>query len=247
MSVFFYIFLAGSTLVIGFLILMLISQLRGSRHRDVMYRYTDTLQTAESSQPHTVQSDPADTALSPRAIPETSPEIPQEMEAVTEAVEAVPEPEPDLEPEFELELELELEPEPEPELVPALEPEKEIIPEATEIVYPEFDHSRSMEQLGLTEQEAVLFIDELAQQINDEMPKLEAALLTNDMEALEESSHLLKGSAANLGEGGITDALTDFNDACKAGEDATRLSARFAKVKEELYSLSRQYGIEFKS
>lgn len=108
--------------------------------------------------------------------------------------------------------------------------------------FPEFSNERAMEQLGLSRDEADLFVAELIKQIEDEIPNLEAALQSNDMTLLEESTHLLKGSAVNLGEGGVADVLVEFNTYCKAGSDPDVLHDHMENLRYYLGELKEKFG-----
>ena len=106
--------------------------------------------------------------------------------------------------------------------------------------YPEFDNARAVEQLGLSQEEADMFIFELVTQIEEEIPNLDAAIAANDVDRLEKVSHMLKGSATSLGEGGVADVLVAFNTYCKDGNDPQvikdhmeNLRYYFGKLKEK--------------
>ena len=146
-------------------------------------------------------------------------------------------------------------PEPEPEETPppvagAVIPEESVAivvavpaPEPEARVYPPFDNARAVEELGLSPEEADLFVGELAAQIASELPGLETAVAAGDAGRAEEISHLLKGSVTNLGTGGVADLLVAFNTYCKTGNDAARLEGYLSDLRRELGRLREQYGL----
>lgn len=198
----------------------------------------------------------------PEAEPVPEPLVPEEA-VVEETVSAEPEPiaveipEPGV-----------AEAVPEPVEVPAAEPEvveealeevpaeiAEELPAAEEKVpaeeapaafepkpYPEFNNARAVEQLGLSQEEADMFIGELVTQIEEEIPNLDAALAANDVEKLEKVSHMLKGSATSLGEGGVADVLVDFNTYCKSGSDRAVLETHINNLRYYFEKLKAKFA-----
>ena len=154
---------------------------------------------------------------------------PQKPKEVTPRAKRAPEPKPEPEPK--------LEPKPEPVVKPkpVVEPEKETevkqqekpevkievaketkkLPEAN---YPEFTHVRLVE-MGLSDEEAKEFVAELIPQIEVEIPLLQAAIEGEDFHKMERLTHGIKGSATNLGTGGVSDLLVDYNTYLKSGTD----------------------------
>ncbi|MEJ2468200.1 MAG: Hpt domain-containing protein [Campylobacterales bacterium] len=107
--------------------------------------------------------------------------------------------------------------------------------------YPEFNNARAVEQLGLSQEEADMFISELVTQIDEELPNLDAAIAAHDVEQVERLSHKLKGSATSLGEGGVADVLVDFNTYCKDGDDAEVMQAHMNNLKYYYERLKEQF------
>ncbi len=129
-------------------------------------------------------------------------------------------------------------PAPEPEPIVEKEPEKEL-PVGN---YSKFDHSRIVDTLGLSEEDAGEFIGELISQVDTHIAPINDAVKTLDIEELERLTHSIKGSATNLGSGGIADLLTDFNTYLKEGEDRDVIE-RYAELLEEYYlKLKQQYN-----
>lgn len=140
------------------------------------------------------------------------------------------EPEPKPEPE----IEIELEPEPRTE---ALKETKKL-PEAN---YPKFTHSRLVE-MGLSDEEAKEFVGELIPQIETHYPLIEKAIQESDFDQLERLTHGIKGSASNLGTGGVSDLLNDYNTYLKTGTDLDIINAYFAHLKHYNDELKAEYA-----
>lgn len=108
--------------------------------------------------------------------------------------------------------------------------------------YPPFDHSRTMEEFGLDEDEAGEFIQELIKQVDDVLPDLEAAIASQDEKQMEELSHMIKGSATNLGTGGIADVLIDFNTYLKKAHDPAIVAQHMKNLHRALKDLKEQFS-----
>ena len=106
----------------------------------------------------------------------------------------------------------------------------EVRPEHKLKHYEKFNNMRAVEQLGLSQEEADMFVKELIEQIDEELPKLEAAIEKKEFEQIDDISHMIKGSSASLGSGGVADLLTEMNEYCKKGRD-------IEIIKEYLYNL----------
>lgn len=135
---------------------------------------------------------------------------------------------------------------PEPEVVPEkIEEKVEEKLEAKELPpcdYPPFDHSRTVESLGLSEEDAKEFVGELITQIDTQLPLIEKELETADFHQLERLTHSIKGSATNLGTGGVSDLLTDFNTYLKEGTDMDVLKSYFECLQNYTQKLKDQYA-----
>ncbi len=137
------------------------------------------------------------------------------------------------------------EPEPEPKiaLAPA-EPQAEAIQETKELPeadYPQFTHVRLLE-MGLSDEEAKEFVAELIPQIETEIPLIEAAIQEGDFHQLEKLIHGIKGSATNLGTGGVSDLLVDFNTFVKTGTDVDIAKAYLEHLRDYTNALKAQYA-----
>lgn len=91
--------------------------------------------------------------------------------------------------------------------------------------YPEFDNTRSIEEFGMSQEEAKIFVDELVNQIDTSMTELKTALENKNVGLIEEITHSLKGSATNLAKGGIVDLLVDFNTYAKHASNLKVIAA----------------------
>lgn len=107
--------------------------------------------------------------------------------------------------------------------------------------YPPFDNTRAMEEFGLPKEDADEFIVDLIQQIEEEMPALEVAVQTEDNKQIENISHMIKGSATNLGTGGTADVLIDFNTYMKTGNDPLVIAGHMRNLHRSLAELKEQF------
>jgi len=172
----------------------------------------------------------------PEPKPEVKPE-PKPEPKIDVKVEA-PEPKPELKPEPKIEIKPEPKLEPEPK-VEAPEPvETKKLPEAS---YPEFTHIRLVE-MGLSNDEAKEFVAELIPQLETEIPLIEAAIKEGDFHQLEKLTHGIKGSATNLGTGGVSDLLDEFNTYLKSGTDTDIAEAYLKHLVHYTNELKTQYS-----
>jgi HPt (histidine-containing phosphotransfer) domain-containing protein len=149
-------------------------------------------------------------------------------------------PAPKPEPKPEVKIEPKPEPKPEPKLEPKIEAVKETkkLPEAN---YPKFTHIRLVE-MGLSDEEAKEFVAELIPQIEEQFPLIEKALHELDFHQIERLTHGIKGSATNLGTGGVSDLLVDYNTYLKTGTDIDIARAYFEHLEHYNNELKAQYA-----
>ena len=107
--------------------------------------------------------------------------------------------------------------------------------------YLPFDNTRAMEEFGLPKEDADLFIVDLIAQIEDELPALQVAVEARDNKKIEDISHMIKGSATNLGTGGAADVLVDFNTYMKTGDDPVVIAAHMRNLNRALAELKEQF------
>ncbi|MBN2250086.1 MAG: Hpt domain-containing protein [Campylobacterales bacterium] len=140
-----------------------------------------------------------------------------------------------------------VETEPEPEIIheevkveekPEVTAEKELPP----CNYPPFDHSRMIESLGLTEEDAKEFMAELISQIETQLPLIKEEMRKADFHQLEKLTHSIKGSATNLGTGGVSDLLVDFNTYLKKGSNKEIAEYYIAALETYTEKLKAQYA-----
>ncbi len=152
-------------------------------------------------------------------------------------VEPKPEPKPEVKPEPEPKIEIKPEPKPEPK-VEAPEPvETKKLPEAN---YPEFTHVRLVE-MGLSDDEAKEFVADLISQLETEIPLLDAAMKEGDFHKMERLTHGIKGSSTNLGTGGVSDLLTEYNTYLRTGTDIDIAKAYLEHLVHYTNELKVQY------
>ena len=130
----------------------------------------------------------------------------------------------------------------EPPMEEVLEARSEKVEEeADDYDYPPFDNTRTMEEFGLSKEEANDFIVDLIQQIEDEMPALITAVEANDSKQIEDISHMIKGSATNLGTGGVADVLIAFNTYMKTDNDPKVIAKYMRHLTRALEELKVQF------
>ena len=153
-----------------------------------------------------------------------------------------PKPTPESEPIPEPVIEPEPTPEPEPIPEPIVEPE---VPKETkqlpEAKYPKFTHIRLVE-MGLSDDEAVEFVQELIPQLELQIPLLEEAMNIPDFHQMERLTHSIKGSTTNLGTGGVSDLLVECNTYLKSGTDIDIAKVYFEALKQYTQELKEQYA-----
>jgi len=166
----------------------------------------------------------------PKPTPKSKPEPKPKPEVKVETPEPKPEPK------------IEIKPEPKPKTEPKVEaPEPVETKKLPEANYPEFSHIRLVE-MGLSEEEAIEFVAELIPQLETEMPLIEAALQEGDFHKMEQLTHGIKGSATNLGTGGVSDLLAEYNTYLKTGTDTDIAKAYFEHLIAYTNALKTQYS-----
>ena len=171
--------------------------------------------------------------VTPRAEPAPKVELrPEPKPAPKVEVKAEPKPEP--------QVEVKTEPKPTPKIEIPKEEVKEAkaLPEAK---YPPFTHVRLVE-MGLSDDEAKEFVAELIPQIEEQIPLIEEAMNISDFHQMERLTHSIKGSATNIGTGGVSDLLVDCNTYLKTGTDIDIAKAYVAHLKQYTQELKAQYA-----
>jgi HPt (histidine-containing phosphotransfer) domain-containing protein len=112
--------------------------------------------------------------------------------------------------------------------------------------YPLYSNARAVDEMGLTQEEADAFVFDLIKAINAEIPRIEAAILGNDYNALEEIVHTITGSSSTLGSGGVSSALISFYAAVQHHDSLQKLYVHLQNVKFYLNELQEQVIVEKK-
>ena len=107
--------------------------------------------------------------------------------------------------------------------------------------YPQFSHERLID-MGLSNEEAKEFVQELIPQLEAQIPLIEEVLAIPDFHQMERLTHSIKGSATNLGTGGISDLLVECNTYLKTGTDFDIANAYFGYLKHYTKELKEQYA-----
>ena len=110
------------------------------------------------------------------------------------------------------------------------------------IHYEKFDNSRAVDQLGLSQEDADIFVKELIEQIEEELPKLETAIEKKEFKQIDDISHMIKGSSSSLGSGGVADLLTEMNEYCKKGRDIEIIENYLYNLKHYFNELKTQFA-----
>jgi HPt (histidine-containing phosphotransfer) domain-containing protein len=109
--------------------------------------------------------------------------------------------------------------------------------------YPEFNYQRLLE-MGLSEKEALEFIQELIPQIAEQIPLIDEAMEIPDFHKMERLTHSIKGSSTTIGTGGVSDLLVEFNTYLKEGENVQIAQAYQAHLKRYFEKLKKQFPQE---
>ncbi|MDQ1325666.1 MAG: hypothetical protein QG564_790 [Campylobacterota bacterium] len=109
-----------------------------------------------------------------------------------------------------------------------------------QLKYPPFNHTRLI-AMGFSQKDAKEFVNELIGQIEAQIPLIDEAMKIPDFRRMERLTHSIKGSATNLGNGGISDLLVDYNTYLKGGQDLSAAETYFAHLKYYLKILKDQY------
>lgn len=106
--------------------------------------------------------------------------------------------------------------------------------------YPLFTHSRLLE-MGLSDDEAQEFVQELVPQLEAQIPLIEEAYENKDFHQMERLTHSIKGSTTNLGTGGVSDLLVECNTYLKTGTDIDIARTYIDSLKHYTQTLKEQY------
>ncbi len=107
--------------------------------------------------------------------------------------------------------------------------------------YPKFTHVRLIE-MGLSDEEAKEFVQELIPQLEAQIPLIEEVLAIPDFHQMERLTHSIKGSTTNLGTGGISDLLVECNTYLKTGTDIDIAKAYLGYLVHYTKELKEQYS-----
>lgn len=106
--------------------------------------------------------------------------------------------------------------------------------------HPRFNHARLVD-IGLSDVEAKEFVAELIPQIETQIPLIKEAMRLPDFHQMERLTHNIKGSATNIGIGGVSDLLVEFNTYLKNGTDVAIAEAYFKQLIHYTNELKVQY------
>lgn len=182
------------------------------------------------------ESKTRDRKTPPSQAPRKAPPIPEPAPKAEPAVK--PKPTVEIKPEPKPEPKVEAKPEPQIEIPKEEVKETKELPEAN---YPPFTHVRLVE-MGLSDDEAKEFVAELIPQLEEQIPLIEEAMNIPDFHQMERLTHSIKGSATNIGTGGVSDLLIDCNTYFKTGTDIDVAKAYFEHLKHYTQELKEQYA-----
>ena len=106
--------------------------------------------------------------------------------------------------------------------------------------YAQFSHQRLID-MGLSDEESREFVLELIPQIEIQLPLIKKSLHKHDYQAIERLTHSIKGSATNIGIGGVSNLLVDYNTYLKTGSDFSIAEAYFKHLIYYTNELKLQY------
>ncbi len=124
-----------------------------------------------------------------------------------------------------------------PEAAPKKEQPATKLPEGD---YPDFNYDRLIE-MGLSEEEAHEFIQELIPQIGDQIPLIDEAMKIPDFHKMERLTHSIKGSSTTIGTGGVSDLLVEYNTYLKTGSELPVAEAYQEHLKHYFEKLKKQF------
>jgi len=107
--------------------------------------------------------------------------------------------------------------------------------------YPQFTHARLVD-MGFSDDEAEEFVTELIPQIETQIPLIHEAIKSSDFYQVERLTHHIKGSATNIGTGGVSDLLVEYNTYLKRGTDITIVKSYFQDLIQYTKELKLQYA-----
>ena len=110
--------------------------------------------------------------------------------------------------------------------------------------YSKYDNSRAVEEMGLTQEEADSFVNDLVEAIESEIPRIEEAISASDYKTIEEIVHTITGSSSTLGSGGVSSALISFYAAVQHRDTFKSLYTHLLNVKYYIAELREQFGVE---
>ena len=96
--------------------------------------------------------------------------------------------------------------------------------------------------MGLSDEESKEFVAELIPQLETQIPLIKEAMENSDFHQMERLTHNIKGSATNLGTGGISDLLIECNTYLKTGTDSDIAKVYFDNLIHYAEELKNQYA-----
>lgn len=217
------------SIFVFFLVLIIFLEYRNERKYQEKRRQSRESKTRDRKTPPSQA--PRKAPPKPEPARKVEPEVKPKPEPTVE-VKPQPKPEPKPEPK------VEAKPEPQIEIPKEEVKETKELPEAN---YPPFTHVRLVE-MGLSDDEAKEFVAELIPQLEEQIPLIEEAMNIPDFHQMERLTHSIKGSATNIGTGGVSDLLIDCNTYFKTGTDIDVAKAYFEHLKHYTQELKEQYA-----
>ena len=210
----------------------------------IFLEYRNEKQYQEKRRQHRQTSSRSERSTPPKETTEVTPK-PERIPEPTPEPEVIQEKKPEVktEPTVKPEPTVEVKPEPEVKEEPRTEPKTETVKETKalpEANYPPFTHVRLVE-MGLSDEEAKEFVAELIPQLETQILRIEEAIDIPDFNEMERLTHEIKGAATNLGTGGVSDLLVEWNSYLKTGTDTDIARAYFKLLKHYTNELKVQY------
>jgi response regulator RpfG family c-di-GMP phosphodiesterase len=101
-----------------------------------------------------------------------------------------------------------------------------------------YDKQKSLAKVGIKEQDYDMIIDQLFKSLDDDLRRLEKAILDEDINSIYSIIHYLKGAASNLQLTPVAKLLEKYNDKAKTGVvkgyDTEKIRALFEEIRKQI-------------
>jgi len=200
---------------------------------------TDTLQKTQRSKPtapkvsQTTKPDKADKSIPDTPVVTRKPPQTEPKTGIAKKTETKQIPQPNRKPQAKTDEKI-------LKKAPTPTAQKPSSPDLPKEEYPDFNYERLIE-MGLSEEEALEFIQELIPQIKEQISLLDEAIKIPDFHKMERLTHSIKGSSTTIGTGGVSDLIVDYNTYLKTEVELPVAEAYQALLKKYFEKLKKQF------